>query len=424
MRSLSRKESQGKFSRSPLQCSSLFILSKCCGFPQCQGCRDAGVHCRPYTRRKKADTILYAPRPQAPLLSSLIWIRALKEAEERIRWLESELSRDFGIDCSQLPTGASLRSVRGVASFDAVQSIDRPMASRTTPVFNDDDQTLPTAVPPQETENDAPSISLVTLNATGEQKYLGPSSGAFFASHAAAILRAYTKPKSHQASIRRTATRDRVMEGPAVDHSQQQPLPPKMAWDLHQSYVLWIHPLYLVFSLDKLHVLITECVELQNVPSADMLDSPERAGRMAMFYLVMALGATNYENTIKRLRRTTDPGSSGTFPEDGHSLANSWGPAPSAAFLYSKALPYFDILAKDLRPSLTTIQILLLVCIYSSYGPIDSSQWQLAGLAMRVSNTVDALALRPDNVITNTTGSWLLRSACTTHRKASRCLQN
>jgi hypothetical protein len=147
----------------------------------------------------------------------------------------------------------------------------------------------------------------------------------------------------------------------------------------HQSYLLWIHPLYLVFSLEKLDGLIRECSELQNVPWQDVVNSPERAGKMAIFYLDMALGATNYSNTIKRLQHSSR---SSTFPDES---LNSWGTAPSAASLYSKALPCFDIVAKNLRPTLTTIQILLLVCIYSSYRPIGSSQWQLAGLAMRVS---------------------------------------
>lgn len=100
---------------------------------------------------------------------------------------------------------------------------------------------------------------------------------------------------------------------------------------------------------------------------------------MAMFYLVLALGATNYANTLKQLQNDSDapPADDVTTP-----------PSPPHLY-YAQALHYFNRVVQDqdrMETSVAVIQIVLLISIYSSYGqgPIGSSQWQLAGLAMRM----------------------------------------
>ncbi|KAL3964903.1 hypothetical protein ACCO45_001907 [Purpureocillium lilacinum] len=84
----------------------------------------------------------------------------------------------------------------------------------------------------------------------------------------------------------------------------------------------------------------------------------------------MALGAIHRANTIKQLQLDLF-----------HSNVSDKAVPP--AYLYSMASRYFHLHLEQLRPSIWFIQIILLICIYTFYGPIGSSQWQLAGLAMR-----------------------------------------
>lgn len=136
---------------------------------------------------------------------------------------------------------------------------------------------------------------------------------------------------------------------------------------LLRSYKMWVHPLYPLLDLEVLDNLVARCTVLQ----ANSYPHQSQGQEVSIFYLVMALGATNYTNTLKQLN--LDPAQA--RPSDS---------ASSPTYLYSVASKYFLSGEEQLRPSIVFIQIILLVCIYSSYGPIGSSQWQLAGLAMRV----------------------------------------
>ncbi|KAH7176399.1 fungal-specific transcription factor domain-containing protein [Dactylonectria macrodidyma] len=99
---------------------------------------------------------------------------------------------------------------------------------------------------------------------------------------------------------------------------------------------------------------------------------------MTIFYLVMALGAINQDNTVKQMQLHPGPGSA-------HRRVPQ---SRSPAYLYSRALHHFDCNVQHLESSISAIQIVLLVSIYSSYGSIGSSQWQLAGLAMRMATEI------------------------------------
>ena len=221
--------------------------------------------------------------------------------------------------------------------------------------------------------DNAPEISLLALNATGELRYLGPSSGALFADYATALVRSCSSGQDQHPWRRPCSPRsDRAGEMGVGLGNDSQPLTSEEIQLLLRSYEMWVHPLYPLLNLATLHSLVTRCGRLQEERAraleGGMWSQPN--DEMAIFYLVMALGAMNRANTEKQLG----------------SRATSSAPPVSAAHLYASALRCFYLTTETLQPSILFIQIMLLICIYSSRGPIGSSQWQLAGLAMRVSD--------------------------------------
>ncbi|KAL7907628.1 fungal-specific transcription factor domain-containing protein [Trichoderma velutinum] len=111
-----------------------------------------------------------------------------------------------------------------------------------------------------------------------------------------------------------------------------------------------------------------------DVDNSEYRRQPESATEMMLFYLVMALGAINAENTLKQMRGQ---------PEQEKMFSIS-APRPSPVSLCMRVLQLMDENFQKLHPSIRFIQIIVLISIYSSYGSIGSSQWQLAGLAMRM----------------------------------------
>jgi hypothetical protein len=213
-------------------------------------------------------------------------------------------------------------------------------------------------------------MSILALNATGEQRYLGPSSGSFFASYAAAILRSCAPEQAHmhseQAGISATETSHGAVE-------QQLPLQPATVDLLRKSYEMWINPLYPLISLHKLSDLISRCAKSQSTYPEIPPGTTESISEMIVFYLVMALGALNRARTLSQLP-----------PDVVAEFTSSKAATPSPAMLYSLAMESFQKSSVNLQPSVLVIRILLLVCIYSSQIPLGPSQWQLAGFAMRV----------------------------------------
>ncbi|CAH0023729.1 unnamed protein product [Clonostachys rhizophaga] len=339
-------------------------LAVCTGFPNCLKCNEASVQCELYNRLRKADTI-----------------RALREAERRVEWLEKELSREVGMDCKILPTGTSTkrhpRQMNGALpdSLPEPSTLNAPVGSvnwnlEGHTVSPTDFQHLSGVDVNSPARSDAPDISLLALNATGEQRYLGPSSGAFFASYATALFQSC---EPAMASVLRPGKIGGANQAQARFADGQLPLQPDVITLLQKSYEMWVQPLYPLLSHEALDILAKRCGTLQNAPFSELVQSPESCSEMAVFYLAMALGAANHGSTCKQL------GSN----QGRRSLQEASLSVPSSAHLYSVALQYFSTLGKDFHSSPTFIQILLLVCIYSSYGPIESSQWQMAGLAMR-----------------------------------------
>lgn len=235
-------------------------------------------------------------------------------------------------------------------------------------------------------------MSILALNATGEQRYLGPSSGSFFATYAASILRSCAPGQAHvlseQAGIRTaTETSQETIEN-------QIPLQPDMVRLLHKSYEMWINPLYPLMSLHKLSDLIERCAKSQATHPMVSSGPTKDISEMATFYLIMALGAMNRARTFSHL--STD---------DLVDFPSPTAVTPSPVMLYSLAMQLFQTLSVDLQPSVSIIQVLLLVCIYSSQSPLGPSQWQLAGFAMRVRRHTKLFVYQNEFTLTDTTQS-------------------
>ncbi|KAJ6447310.1 C6 transcription factor [Purpureocillium lavendulum] len=293
------------------------------------------------------------------------------EAQRRTQWLEGEFLRKFGVDCTNVPTGVQLQGMQSTSNDPAggISQLQSPRARRASVQGSSNGPGHATgsdAASPDRNES-VPEISLLALNATGELRYLGPSSGAVFANYAMALVRsiAASSTKRRRHGPARAATETPLMSG---DNEQQHCLSPHETRLLLQSYNMWVHPLYPLLDPEFLDDLVSRCSAF---PSSR--DAPPAQGQeLGIFYLVMALGSLNHTNTVKQLQL-------------GPSTAVLSERAASPAHLYSEASRHFvdSVEHMQLRPSISFIQIMLLVCIYSFSGPIGSSQWQLAGLAMR-----------------------------------------
>lgn len=161
---------------------------------------------------------------------------------------------------------------------------------------------------------------------------------------------------------------------PLASKEGQLPLRPNMVKLLQKSFEMWVNPIYPLMSTRYLSDLVSRCHGFPTTSAAEVPRRPESSADTTLFYLVMAIGAANYSRTLRQLN--SKDVSTGLWDVEAVS--------PSPAFLYSVAMESFDKIAQDLRPSVSLIQMLLLVCIYSSHNPLGPSQWQLAGFAMRV----------------------------------------
>jgi hypothetical protein len=60
--------------------------------------------------------------------------------------------------------------------------------------------------------------------------------------------------------------------------------------------------------------------------------------------------------------------------------------------LFVEALDILDTICPAMPPSIPLIQIILLICIYGGYKPSGNRQWQLSGIAIRV--TISSFIIR------------------------------
>ncbi|UKZ94547.1 uncharacterized protein TrAFT101_009416 [Trichoderma asperellum] len=218
-------------------------------------------------------------------------------------------------------------------------------------------------------------MGILTLNATGEMKYLGPSSGAFFAAYASALARSCLSAKglwntslsSQQADARREEGHKSADKPSRLSSS-----------DINLfllSYKMWILPLYPILNSDDLDLLISRYTEDIGKDDSQLRQGDfEKNISLMTFYMVMALGAINTSNTIQQICKQSGQ----------KALLDFSVGRPSPTSLCTRVLQLIDYNSHILRPSVGFIRVFLLISIYSSFGPIGSSQWQLAGFTMRM----------------------------------------
>ncbi|KAL6900581.1 fungal-specific transcription factor domain-containing protein [Trichoderma evansii] len=138
---------------------------------------------------------------------------------------------------------------------------------------------------------------------------------------------------------------------------------------------MWILPIYPILNSNDLDLLISKYNEVSGGDDSQLRQGgSDKDIELMIFYMVMALGAVNAANTIQQIR----------IPSDQKALLDFSASRPSPTSLCTRVLRLIDYNSHILRPSIGFIQVFSLISIYSSYGPIGSSQWQLAGFAMRM----------------------------------------
>lgn len=285
---------------------------------------------------------------------------AHKLTEGRLRWLEREVTAISKTDCSSIPTGTPLGPLL-VSTADSasgnlpavgarLQEHDAPNLEGPSPV-----QTVPRS----------PNVaSLLALNAVGEPRFLGPSSGAFFSIYAASMVQSsaghhMTKQRNDRIPV------DQDVPTRASSSLDVESLSPYVLQVLVRSFSLWIVPWLPLLGETSLKRLIAASQSLLRLRASA---TPEQACDSTTLWLVLALGSVYLPSTLKQLHLSAS----------GH----NW-PTPEA--LYAKALETFQNCSESLRSSRHLIQVLLLVACYSSHEHSDAGQWQLVGVALRVS---------------------------------------
>lgn len=307
-----------------------------------------------------SETVWSISHPSEHGSASLMKFRALKYYKERTIWLESQLQKTFGIHCADVATGTRLQPLAGEGPATTVE----PSAARTphpeasAPSFEHVD-------PQNASTEPMPDASIVTLNATGDARYLGPSSGIFFALYANTYSQLSSSPRrrgerADHSAVQQATNTPLSERGRSIDSDR--------ATVLAQAFREWVLPLYPIFSSDDIESVRVRCIALEATQSPSVDRSPQESSELAIFYLIMSLGAVYEDGAAKRVRRAPADPSQGT---------------PSASW-YERALKYIDAGARSLVPSVSLIQILLLMSMYSMHSPVASTQWQLVGSAMRV----------------------------------------
>lgn len=267
--------------------------------------------------------------------------------------MEAEVSRLLDVNCQQIPTGTTMEPSAG--SFISVgrQSLSGTPDSSSTrnpqPGQGNDS-------PPGSQSVQASDIGLLALNATGELRFLGPSSGSSFLALASNHVRAVLgKPPPD--SARRTRQHDEEK-----NHAEAiSRLTREHCDELLQSYLNWVHNLYPLFEQKQLNELVDDHFK----ESAE--ETTKSSMSACIFFLVMALGAVNINYRSARAR------------------GGSEDVQPSATQFYLAAVEILDNMRPMPTASIPLIQVVCLACIFGAYRPVGSSQWQLAGLAIRAS---------------------------------------
>lgn len=297
------------------------------------------------------------------------------EASQRLSWLEQELHRVFGVDIRDVGTGTPLDSLsqhshhvrdgeedapRGISEVTPSQTPCCPHAS-----LPDEHR----SVRLHEVDTD---ISLLALNATGEVRYMGASSGSFFAKYIANLARCFSSntaelhdyPEGH--GVHPSTTADRLTPVYSPEHwatSETYPF-------LLRCYMRWVHSIYPLFTTG--YVTVLESLSRSNDDHQDNNDTT------VIFYLVMSIGAVHAEQAHLLNDLQGDTGI--------QAYRNAFTQGLSAEALYRKAIDVLETGIQNLTPRISLVQILNLISIYASHRPSDNKQWHIGGIATRVSN--------------------------------------
>lgn len=297
-----------------------------------------------------------------------------------MQWLEREIQTISGLDCSSLPTGTRLESARHMedGAYEAQQLDDSRRHGQNRPEIITEQEAM--AAQPLEIDDNfsaaisAPEISVLALNATGETRYLGPSSGIPFTGHAAAITRRLVSSRisEHVRTASENITQSHIS---LALTDQDRVFDSEEAERLVGAYLRWIQPLYPLFEAETLKATTRTCQELEAGNEHGHDHSLEHALKMAEYYLVLALGAIHDGKINEQVEHREQP------PDTRRRPSSKRDPVR----LYLKSLEYFELGSSDLQPSILLIRVILLMCIYGSHGKASLGQWQLAGIAVRVS---------------------------------------
>lgn len=305
--------------------------------------------------------------------------RTVRKLQQRVQWLEQQIYTKTGLNCSSIETGTDLNFGQDI--LDTING-----AEQQTPLGTHDQISLEQNTTLRETAQEppgdddsfsagisAPEISMLALNATGETRYLGPSSGVPLASHAAATASSMVSYGSSMQINASATSRNGVHSRPTIALTDQDKVQDEAEVDvLIRSYQTWIQPLYPLFEMETLRAVMHGMREQEaaGIPEPDR--TAECRSQMAEYYLVLALGAIHYGRSTDQSRTNTED------------LRSQPGPRRDPARLYLKSLGYFNIHSGGLPSSIPMIRIILLMCIYGFNGKVGNSQWQMAGFAMRV----------------------------------------
>ncbi|KAF9883635.1 hypothetical protein FE257_003107 [Aspergillus nanangensis] len=239
---------------------------KCDGArPECGHCLRRGLRCEPHLRMRKAGLSV---GEEAAL-------------RQRVSWLEDELSQAHGIspdDMRQVPTGERVvNAALGTSPSSNVGpfQIQVPAPSDTVD---------------KEVGDIAANVAVLSLNATGEMRFMGGTSGVLFSR-----LIASTVKKGLQADWGNidegSGLRDRdypqdsnssVNPVEGSKHGPEMTLPWETVSDLLETYLQWVHTMYPVFHRPRLEVLIRVVHQTPGTVSP---------AQRTIYYLVLAMGA-------------------------------------------------------------------------------------------------------------------------------------
>lgn len=227
-----------------------------------------------------------------------------------------------------------------------------------------------------------PDLSLLTLNASGELRYLGPSGGSYFAQYAANIARAsiFKDGASSETFARRLSNIGQAEQissrGPRAGQKVEAILKRHMIEYLLGAYFDWVHPLVPILSSAFREQVLERLSRENDQEQQQAWDTPTERVSLVIYYLVLALGAIHSNSHVKCV------GNHVGYLEFQHALSTA---SISIDALYLKALDVLDSLPPMPQASVSMIQVLLLICTFGAYKPSGNRQWQLVGMAMRVS---------------------------------------